>query len=403
MPLDRRDAPGTDTNATSAKAKREAPPYDEIALVLQGGGALGSYQAGVYEGLAEAGLEPTWIAGISIGALNTAILAGNPPKDRVAALHAFWDTITKPEDFVGGGGAWALSALGLDAAARGWTSGWSAFRAVMEGQQGFFTPRPRTPLSELDHKTPDEVSHYRTEPLIETLRRYADFDRINNGDMRVSVGAVNVRSGNFAYFDNRQMRLGPEHFAASGALPPGFPAVEIDGEYYWDGGIVSNTPLVELLGKEPDKDLLIFQVDLWSSKGRLPANFADVEERIKDIQYSSRTRMVTDMVAHRRRQSKIVKDFLDTLPEEIRRNNPAYDQAAAIAATAKVNLFHLIYQNKFFEKGYKDIEFSAATMLEHWGSGLRDIRRSLAQPGWLDPPNHDLGFVTHDIHRLRED
>ncbi len=377
----------------------DVSPYAEIALVLQGGGALGSYQAGVIEGLMEARIEPSWIAGISIGALNTAIIAGNPPERRLEALRGFWETISRPEDSVGIAGSAMLRTMGLDAAARLFSSGWSAYRTICEGQRDFFLPIPHRPLNLFDRKPPSELSYYDTAPMLATLERFADFGRINDGDIRVSVGAVNVRDGNFAYFDNRERRLEPRHFLASGSLPPAFPAVEIDGEYYWDGGIVSNTPLVEVLREVREKDVLVFQVDLWSARGPLPGDQADVEERVKEIRYSSRTRAITDMMGERRRRAHVIRELLELVPETTGGNRDLLDRAKRLAALGSVNIVHLIYQNKSFEGYYKDAEFSRATMLDHWQSGLHDIRRSLAHRDWLDLPSPDVGFVTHDLHR----
>jgi NTE family protein len=386
-------------NITTQPGHITLPEYDEIALVLQGGGALGSYQAGVYAGLAEAGVHPTWISGISIGALNTAIIAGNAPEDRVKALQGFWDTICQPEDAMGFGGSWMLRSMGLAAEARKWASVWAATRAISEGQRGFFAPRSPLPLPGLGQRAPDQVSYYNTAALADTLGQYADFDRINDGGVRVSVGAVNVRNGNLIYFDNTQMRLRPEHFIASGALPPGFPAVEIDGEYYWDGGLVSNTPLTEVVRDCQHKDTLVFQVDLWSARGRLPSDLLDVAERAKDIQYSSRTRAITNMMAVNQRHTRAIKELLEHIPEAVRRNNPYFEHALKAADGGAINVIHLIYENKFFEGHYKDYEFSFDTMTEHWDSGLEDIRRSFAHRDWFAIPDHDLGFVTHDVHR----
>ena len=229
--------------------------------------------------------------------------------------------------------------------------------------------------------------------------KYANFDRINDGNVRVSVGAVNVRTGNLVYFDNTKMRLEPEHFMASGALPPGFPAVEIEGEYYWDGGLVSNTPLTEIISESQHRDTLVFQVDLWSSKGTLPSDFLDVSERTKDIQYSSRTRAITAFVSQNQKHARMIKELLEHIPEKVRRNHPLIKQAQEIADGGAVNIVHLIYKDKFFEGHYKDYEFSNDTMSEHWASGLEDIRRSFGHPEWFEIPSHDLGFVTHDVHR----
>jgi NTE family protein len=381
--------------------RADVSAYGEIALVLQGGGALGSYQAGVFQGLAEAGVEPSWIAGISIGALNTAIIAGNAPENRLAALKGFWEAISRPEDHFGLAGSMMLKSMGLDAAARRLSSGWSALRTILEGQGEFFLPARQLPFAALDRKAPSEVSYYDTTPLLATLERFADFGRINNGDIRVSVGAVNVRDGNFSYFDNREIKLEPKHFMASGALPPAFPAVEIDGEYYWDGGIVSNTPLIEVLREAREKDVLVFQVDLWSARGRLPGDHADVEERVKDIRFSSKTRAITDMMGERRRRAHVVQELLSLIPADTRANSDVLERARAIATLGTVNIFHLIYQNKSFEGYYKDAEFSHATMVEHWASGLKDMQDSLRHRSWLDIPCRETGFVTHDVHRHR--
>jgi NTE family protein len=386
-------------NVTRQPNHLDLPAYDEVALVLQGGGALGSYQAGVYEGLQEVGVHPTWVAGISIGALNTAIIAGNAPEDRKQALEGFWNTICQPADMVSMAGAWSAIMLGFTEYARKFSSMWAATRALTEGQKGFFRPRYPLPTPGFGKKMPNEVSFYDTAALRDTLLKYADFDRINDGGMRVSVGAVNVRTGNLVYFDNTRTRLRPEHFMASGALPPGFPAVEIDGEYYWDGGLVSNTPLTEVIQDSQHKNTLVFQVDLWSSSGNLPGDFLDVSERAKDIQYSSRTRAVTDMLASTQKHAQIIKELLEHIPEKARKNIPLLREAQDAADGSAVNVVHLIYANKFFEGHYKDYEFSVDTMKEHWDSGLEDIRRSFGHPDWFDVPTLEQGFVTHDVHR----
>ncbi|WP_227244602.1 DUF3734 domain-containing protein [Paraburkholderia caribensis] len=375
------------------------PRYDEIALVLQGGGALGSYQAGVIEGLAEMKVEPHWIAGVSIGALNTAIIAGNAPENRVSALRGFWNAICHPLDWVGSVSAWALPGLGLHDLSRKWASMWAAGRALTEGQPGFFAPRFPLPLAGLGKLEPSRVSYYDTAALRATLLQFADFDRINDGPIRVSVGAVNVRTGNLTYFDNRKMRLTPEHFMASGALPPGFPAVEIDGEYYWDGGLVSNTPLTEVLRDSDHKDTLVFQVDLWSARGNAPGDFPDISERAKDIQYSSRTRAITNMLAERQKHARFIKELLEHVPTSVLKADPLFRLAQQAADGSAINVVHLIYRNKPYEGHYKDYEFSVDTMLEHWQSGLDDIRDSFSHRDWFDVPSRELGFVTHDVHR----
>ncbi|MDR3099621.1 MAG: patatin-like phospholipase family protein [Paraburkholderia sp.] len=377
------------------------PSYDEIGLVLQGGGALGAYQAGVYEGLAEVGVEPTRISGISIGALNTAIIAGNAPADRVEALRGFWNTISQKSDVLSQIGARIPAWPGLEDAMRRWSGAWAATRTLLEGQQGFFSPRMDAPFAGINRKRPDQVSYYDTSALRKTLLKYADFRRVNDGNIHVSVGAVNVRTGNLVYFDNSTTRLAPEHFIASGALPPGFPAIEIDGEFYWDGGLVSNTPLTEIVRECQHKNTLVFQVDLWSSRGKLPGNFLDISERTKDIQYSSRTRAITAFMSQNQKYAQMIKALLEHIPEEVRFAHPLLREAQKTADGSAVNVVHLIYKNKSFEGHYKDYEFSESTMREHWASGLEDIRRSFGHPEWFEIPSREIGFVTRDVHRFR--
>ncbi|QEL56830.1 patatin-like phospholipase family protein [Chromobacterium paludis] len=366
--------------------------YQVVALVLQGGGALGAYQAGVYQGLAEAELHPNWVAGISIGALNAAVIAGNPPEQRAERLQQFWSTISRqpllppsPHNLVDAEWPPAL---------QGWLNGLEAWRALIEGQNGFFVPR-----SPLRAPAGGTASFYDTAPLKSTLERLVDFDRLNDsGEMRVSVGAVNVKSGNFVYFDNTRQRLRPEHFMASGALPPGFPAVEIDGEHYWDGGMVSNTPLQQVLTARPRKHSLVFQVDLWNARGALPEDLSTVALRQKDIQFSSRTRMITGYMKETQQFRQMLREVMELVPEA-QRDAPAYRRAAEQACDRLFNVLHLIYQDKPCEGHYKDYQFSARAMREHWDSGLADIRSSLAHPEWLRMPQPDQPFVSHDVHR----
>ncbi|MGK9169368.1 patatin-like phospholipase family protein [Inquilinus limosus] len=382
--------------ARSAPGRIELPPYDVVALVLQGGGALGAYQAGVYEGLHEAGIRPGWLAGISIGALNTAIIAGSPEAERVDRLREFWETIcAAPVEWPAAEGL--ADALPFAFDLRSVHNAAAAMRALFQGQPGFF--KPRFPPPYLSPFAGDAAtSFYDTSPLRETLERLVDFDRLNSGEIRVSVGAVNVRSGNFVYFDTAERRLGPEHFMASGALPPGFPAVEIDGEYYWDGGVVSNTPLSYVLSTEPRRDTLAFQVDLWSAKGRLPDDLMEVSSRQKDIQYSSRTRAITTYMLQMQKMRQALQRVLDRLPEAAEQD-PEMQAIAELACHRAYNIVHLIYQSKAYEGHSKDYEFGLDAMREHWQSGLDDIRRTLADPRRLDRPPPEVGVVTHDVHR----
>ncbi len=231
----------------------------------------------------------------------------------------------------------------------------------------------------------------------QTLERLVDFDRLNSGEVRVSVGAVNVRTGNLTYFDTSERRLGAKHFMASGALPPGFPAAEIEGEHYWDGGVVSNTPLSRVLSGEPC-DTLTFQIDLWSAKGRVPNDMMEVSSRQKDIQYSSRTRAITDHMMRMQKMRQALTRTMEKLPASAK-NDPEIRAIADLARHRSYNIIHLIYQSKIYEGHSRDYEFGLSAMRKHWQSGLDDIRRTLAEPRRLDRPAPELGMVTHDVHR----
>lgn len=386
-----------------ASPKFDVSAYPRVALVLQGGGALGSYQAGVYEGLARAGIHPNWVAGISIGSLNCAIIAGNPPEKRVERLHDFWQTICMspmvPTSVIAGHqdlfGQY-MSPWGdmLESVGHAMFSSMAAMSALVNGQEGFFKPRLLAPGG----GAPDTTSFYDTTPMIATLERFADFDRINSGETRVSLGATNVASGNFVYFDSTETKLTPKHFIASGSLPPGFPATEIDGDYYWDGGCVSNTPLEYVLGVTPRRDTLVFQVDLWSSAGRLPTDIFQVNERLKDIQFSSRTRTITNTIHMAQTMRRALLDTIDRIPAAVKAADPWFNEMVRRMMGARYNVIHLIYQNKQSEGHYKDYQFSAETKNMHWQTGLHDMSETLRFPQCLDMPREGENFVTFDVH-----
>jgi NTE family protein len=392
-----RRSPGTRKGEAASSIK--LPDDQTVALLLQGGGALGAYQAGVFEGLHEVGIQPNWIAGISIGALNAAIIAGNAPEHRVLRLREFWDTICRPAFGMPIPSAMEYALFSLPENFRQNFMALQAASAVFNGQKGFFKPRFPMPFPGME-SDPGAISYYDTAPLKETLERLCDFDRINAKETRVSVGAVNVRTGNFAYFDNTRMTLKPEHFMASGALPPGFAAVEIEGEYYWDGGVVSNTPLYEVISNSNRRDTLAFQVDLWSAKGLVPNTLDEVNGRIKDIQYSSRTRLVTDLLQQDLRFRNLIRQLLDAVPAK-QIQPELYETACKIADDRRYNIIHLVYRDKEYEGSYKDYQFGPSSMREHWEAGLSDMRQTLEHRDWLEMPTNDLGFVTHDICRLK--
>ncbi len=365
---------------------RPATYTRDVALVLQGGGALGSYQAGVYEALANSAYEPNWVAGISIGAINAAIIAGNAPRDRVERLRAFWEGITAPTEY------WALPPA-FDTAERRF----GAIGAMLFGQPGFFTPRQ--PLDWL--RTPGPTSYYNTDALRSTLEKLVDFDRINAREMRFSVGAVNVQTGDFAYFDNDHTKIRPEHIMASGALPPSFPAVEIDGAFYWDGGLVSNTPLQYVLDYQPRVSRLTFQVDLFQAFGKHPVTLDQVTERDKDIRYASRTRAATDAFEVMHNVRSDAHDLWHKLPDDVRAL-PEAQFLHRMGCVTEMDIVELIYRPFEPQGSAKDFEFSRGTMRARWEQGCSDANITLAAAPWLAPQPRELGTrvfdVLHDVY-----
>lgn len=364
----------------------DSAPMDCI-LVLQGGGALGSYQAGVFEALSNVYHEPTWVAGISIGAINAALITGNPPKRRVERLREFWETITSSQ----------LAPLMVPASGtvRQALNEASATQVMLFGVPGFFKPRfPPAPLQ--PQGTLEAISYYDTTPLKETLERLVDFDLLNNGSLRLSVGAVNVRTGNFAYFDSSKQQLDVRHIMASGALPPGFAPVEIDGEFYWDGGMVSNTPLQYVLDQPGQRRRVVFQVDLFAATGAVPTTLAEVTEREKDIRFSSRTRLNTTIELDMQVISQAAKRLLARLPPELQ-DDPDAVALSRLRSESEVDVIHVIYRSKHYETQSKDYEFSRLSMREHWESGRKDMTDSLLDPRWLNHRGGKPGVHVFDL------
>lgn len=380
---------------------RRVADYPSVALVLQGGGALGAYQCGVYDGLHEAGIHPNWIAGISIGAINAALIAGNAVDDRVPALRTFWERVSEPA------GILAWPALAIRSAYAAMPDGWldqgpatamSALAAMWQGQRGFYVPRAVSPFL-LSGGSAEATSLYDTAPLLDTLNELVDFERIRrDGSVRLTVGATDVVNGNFRYFDSRHMRLDARHIMASAALPPSFAPVEVDGRHYWDGGLVSNTPLEHILNEWPREDTLAFQVDLWSARGEHPQTMLDVLERIKDIQYSSRTRHGTDTVARMQQLRTALAELVTHLPQgEV--PDHLQDALARWMDDRVVNIIHLIYQAKPHETAFKGFAFGRMGMQAHWQAGRHDTAMTLEHPDYFILPDRDRGYAVHDVHR----
>ena len=406
----------------------ERPPFHCIALVLQGGGALGAFQAGVYQALAEANLHPDWVSGISIGAVNAALIAGNAPQDRIDKLHAFWEEVTAPhvpdpfglaESWFGLASSWLRGDEG-----RRFFNRLNAGGAMFEGAPSFFKPRMPPPYL-CPPGTIEATSWYDTGPLKSTLERLVDFDRINSGEMRFSVGAVNIRSGNFVYFDSTTHEIRPEHILASGALPPGFPPIEIEGQLYWDGGLVSNTPLQWVVAGDTRQDTLAFQIDLWSARGEVPSDLNAVMTRQKEVQYSSKTRANTDFFKAIQRARGALASVLEKLPAEILDSEdgkalravadhriianilakipPEIRDSAdgqilqALADRSVYRIVHLIYRSKNYEGQSKDYDFSRLSMRDHWQAGYNDAVRTLRHPEALQRPSDFARVATFDL------
>lgn len=364
---------GLDMAGSPATPSRTPPPADRLGvLVLQGGGALGSYQAGAYQALLEAGQPIDWVAGVSIGALNAALIAGNPPERRVERLRAFWETITEP------------SALWPDLPFEPWrvagrTMG--AASALLFGQPGFFRPRSLDGWA-----AQGAVSYYDTSELKATLERLVDFERINHpGAIRLSVGAVEVETGNLVYFDNRRRAIGPEHIMASGALPPGLAVVSVEGRAYWDGGLVSNTPLNYVMKDPAREPMLAFQIDLFPARGKVPTTLDEVAEREKDIRFSSRTRSNTSRAAERQELRGQIQAFLGRLPDELA-TDPVVQHLRELGCPKLVDIVHLIYRPPVPQGSAKDYEFTRATMRQRWQQGHADTSATLSAAPWRDAP-----------------
>ncbi len=363
----------------------------QIVLVLQGGGALGAYQAGVYQGLHEAGVEPDWIVGTSIGGINGSIIAGNKPQARMAKLAEFWSAIGRRPGMDDG---WLFNAF-----AGAFAGTLANFNTVLRGVPGFFEPNARAAWGMHAPLGVDGAAFYTTEPLRATLSRLVDFHIINARRPRLTVGAVNVRNGDMRYFDSREMALDVEHVMASGALPPAFPAVRIGDELYWDGGIYSNTPVEAVLDDNPRRDSLIFSVNVWQPQGAEPETIWQVMSRQKDIQYSSRVKSHIARQEQIHRLRHIVQQLCARLPADTR-DDPAVREMAGYGCPTTMHLVRLLAPRLDGEDHTKDIDFSRAGIDARWRAGYADIRRMLAARPWEQPVGPLDGVVVHESTQL---
>jgi NTE family protein len=341
-----------------------------IVLVLQGGGALGAYHIGAYQAMQEAGFTPDWVSGTSIGAINAAIISGNHPTDQIGRLEELWDGISRPN-------TWLTS---LDGSFPRLSNIVSNMQALMLGQPNFFMPRFANPYL-APAGDPCATSYYDTSPLLGTLVRLVGFDLINSKKTRLSLGATRVETGQVVYFDNTRQPIGPEHVLASGSLPPGFPAVSVDGAMYWDGGCVSNTPLEAILQDQPSGHTVVFMIDLWAAQGAVPRTMDEVLWRQKQIQYASRTAQHIDAVA--------------TKLNLMRAMNPKRGDAAD-----RMDIVHITYQPASDQISSSDAEFSRSSIAERRTAGYEDLMAALSQAPWFstEKPTEICALV----HQVRQ-
>ncbi|HYP58451.1 MAG TPA: patatin-like phospholipase family protein [Beijerinckia sp.] len=363
--------------------KTKLSDFGQIVLVLQGGGALGAYQAGVYEALHEAGIEPDWVIGTSIGAINASLIAGNEPENRLRNLEAFWNRVGRDPSIEAFGN---LPFFGQSL---------PNLMSIATGVASFFTPNPPAWLSPDAPLPADGAGYYSTRPLEETLTELVDFPRIQRCSPRLTVGAAHVRTSEMHYFDSRDMPLTVRHVMASGALPPAFPAVRIDGELYWDGGILSNTPVETVFDDNPRRNSIVFAVHIWNPDGPEPETISQVLNRQKDVQYSSRT------VSHIRRQKQIhrlrhiIAELATRLPETERRSN-AVREMAGYGCLTRMHIVRLLAPQIRGEDHMKDFDFSRAGIRSRWQAGLHDGRAVLAEAPWEGDFDPLEGFYLHE-------
>jgi NTE family protein len=361
---------------------KELRAHGQQVLVLQGGGALGAYQVGVYQALHEAGVEPDWVIGTSIGAINAAIIAGSPANDRVDRLAEFWRRVEHGHAFE------SLLPTSL-------STMWRNAATVMGGHPTFFSPNPLAFASAHLPLGPEQAGYYSVEPMRETLGDLVDFDRVNGGDVRLTVGASNVTTSEMVYFDSRDMTLSLDHVMASGALPPAFPAVRIDGELYWDGGILSNTPVEVVFDDNPRRDSMVYAVHIWNPHGPEPQSIWEVMNRQKDVQYSSRAASHIKRQRQLHRLRHVITELSAMLPPEARQTQEA-SELAAYGCPTRMHVIRLLAPALDHEDHSKDIDFSPGGIRARREAGYADTMRTLEAAPWREEVDPLEGFVLHE-------
>jgi NTE family protein len=353
----------------------------QVVLVLQGGGALGSYQAGVYQALHEAGIEPDWIIGTSIGAINASLIAGNAPQNRLSRLREFWNRMEQKP-------IWSNMFPGFSEKLSYWST-------LTNGIPGFFRPNPLAHAGDDYPLGADRTGYYSTEPLEQTLTELVDFDLVNSCNPRLTVGAAHVRTSQMRYFDSRDSKLGVKHIMASGALPPAFPAIRIDGELYWDGGILSNTPTEAVFDDNPRRNSLIFAVHMWNPSGAEPTTMAEVLNRHKDVQYSSRiaSQIARQQQAHRLRH--VISQLAARIPEA-ERNSDTVRELAGYGCPTRMHVVRLLAPQLDRENHTKDIDFSLSGIRQRWEAGYAHTTAVLDRSPWIGEFDPLSGVVLHE-------
>lgn len=361
--------------------------FDKVAYLFSGGGALGAYQVGVFKGLSEAGYEPDWVIGTSIGAINSAIIAGNKPEDRIKKMEGFWESIStkmpSPPN--------SLNNILLEK----WQHFLSAQWTQYAGQPGFFRPREINPWLAAE-TTMDKLSYYDTDELRDTLLKYINFDLLNTAKVRLSMGAVRVSTGHLVHFDNTKLEITPDHVMASGALPPGFPAVNIDDQFYWDGGVHSNTQLNLLLGQKEPIAYLCFMVHLFDSFGTRPTNMDEIIKRQKDITYSSHHKQSIWIYKAVHNLRHAISKLSEKLPAETR-DDPEIQKLIELGRSGIIHIARFHYKGKLSDLSSKDYEFSYPTIINHIQDGAKDVAKVLRDPPWKKPHPEDIGLVLSEL------
>jgi NTE family protein len=379
------------TNSTASTASTDTKP--RIALVLQGGGALGAYQAGVYQAMHEHDLTPDWVVGTSIGAINAAIIAGNPREVRIERLRAFWESISHPD---------LVNLQQIPDATRQLSTWLTTMDTFARGVPGFFAPRPFNPFAVGLPVPAEEASFYSTDELRSTLASHVDFDFLNRAaGIRLTVSAVKVTCGTLVEFDSSRQTINADHVMASGALPPGFAPIRVDGELYWDGGLYSNTPLESVLSDEPRQNTLCMMVDLWHPDGPEPRTLEAVQTRQKDVTFASRSQRHIDAYLKQYELSKMARDLYQRLPANLRKASDR-EQLAALGVDTTIHIVRLPYAGRDWNMASKDVNFSRGSIEWRWQQGYQDALRGIELSQGSPFNSADGGVVVHELPPLDE-